>query len=69
LLKPAGGGGTDPRCVFEWVAKRPTRPEACVMLTDGYIGSDWGTQPEYPVMWAITSNHKSPWGVSIKLED
>lgn len=68
LLKPAGGGGTDPTCVFDVVETESYKPDACVMLTDGCIGN-WGQPQSYPVLWAITTSYTAPWGVSISLKD
>jgi len=50
-LQKHGGGGTDFRPIFDWVAKRK-KPEVLIFLTDGY-----GTYPEAPpayrVLWCI----------------
>jgi predicted metal-dependent peptidase len=51
--KPAGGGGTDPSCVPEYIKERNLKVECVVMLTDGYV-SEWGNWND-PVMWGITS--------------
>jgi len=53
--KPAGGGGTDPTCVKEFVQRMHTKPEFVLMLSDGYIFGDW---PNFnaPTMWAMTSD-------------
>lgn len=61
-LKPAGGGGTDFRPVFDWIEKQDLEPDALVYLTDGY-GSFPSHQPKYPVCWgAIIKDVKYPWG-------
>jgi predicted metal-dependent peptidase len=52
--KPKGGGGTDPRCVPLYMNTHGIKPEAVVMLTDGYVGS-WGTW-SVPVLWCILNN-------------
>ena len=51
--KPAGGGGTDPSCVSEYINEHKLKVECCVVLTDGYVGS-WG-EWSVPVLWGITS--------------
>lgn len=53
--KPAGGGGTDPTCVKEFVQRMHTKPEFVLMLSDGYIFGEW---PNFnvPTMWAMTSD-------------
>ena len=62
--KPAGGGGTDPRCVPEYLEKHKMNPECVIMLTDGYVGT-WGNW-KHPVFWGITSkNITADNGVSI----
>jgi len=53
--KPSGGGGTDPRCVTQYMEKNNVKPECIVMLTDGYIGS-WGDAWPAPVLWCILNN-------------
>jgi predicted metal-dependent peptidase len=51
--KPAGGGGTDPSCVPEYIKEHKLKVECVVMLTDGYVGA-WGKWDD-PVLWGITS--------------
>ena len=57
--KPAGGGGTSVRCVYEYLQKHAVKAQAVVMLTDGYVGSDWGTAQQWgaPVLWCIVGNN------------
>ena len=64
--KPAGGGGTDPRCVQEFVHTMGTKPEFVLMLSDGYVGGAW---PEFgvPTMWAMTTTETAPNAVTIRL--
>ena len=64
--KPAGGGGTDPRCVQDFVHKMNTPPDFVLMLSDGYVGGAW---PEFgvPTMWAMTSDETAPNAVNIRL--
>ena len=51
--KPAGGGGTDPACVPQYLEKHKMNPECVIMLTDGYVGS-WGRWKHH-VFWGITT--------------
>ena len=37
LLKPAGGGGTHPQCVADYIATKSYKPTAVIWLTDGYL--------------------------------
>ncbi len=67
-IKIAGGGGTDFRPVFEAVEKNGINPSVMIYYTDGY-GSFPKKQPDYPVLWAVTKNHKEPpWGAVIIVE-
>ena len=54
--KPEGGGGTAPSCVTQYMAERGIKPRVVVMLTDGYVGSDWGGEWPCPVLWCIAGN-------------
>lgn len=61
-LKPAGGGGTDFRPVFDWVDQNDVRPDALVYLTD-MLGSFPDKAPAYPVIWGdIYGRCKAPFG-------
>ncbi len=58
LLKstqPVGGGGTSVECVPEFIRDNSIKPQACVVLTDGYIWGSWG-QWDCPVLWCILDN-------------
>jgi predicted metal-dependent peptidase len=62
--KPAGGGGTDPRCVPAYIKGKKLNPECVIMLTDGYVGS-WG-EWAHPVFWGITTKRiTADCGVSV----
>ena len=57
-LKPKGGGGTDFRPAFDWLAKEGIEPDALVYLTDGY-GTFPQPAPSYPTLWGnITKDLK-----------
>jgi predicted metal-dependent peptidase len=68
VIKPVGGGGTDFRPPFSWLAKHDIVPEAFVYLTDGY-GPFPDEPAEFPVLWVI-NNHSvtPPWGEHLILE-
>ena len=68
--KPKGGGGTDPTCVMHYLKENAIRPEAIIMLTDGYIG-DWGNEWEAPILWTIVRNSKTyaPVGKTIHIKE
>lgn len=65
--KPRGGGGTSPSCVTEYIKANALKPECVIMLTDGWVGSDWGGDWECPVLWTIVggNNTVAPVGKTI----
>ena len=66
--KPKGGGGTSPSCITRYMAKHKIDPVCAIILTDGYVGKDWGGNWNCPTLWTITSDIKSPIGQTIKIE-
>lgn len=66
--KPAGGGGTDVRCVSKYLKDNQIKPECVIILTDGYLGGDWGTW-NVPVLWVIVGGNTAvpPVGKAIYL--
>lgn len=56
--KPRGGGGTSPSCMSSYLKEKRIEPECIIMLTDGYVGNDWGNDWPAPVMWTITGGNK-----------
>lgn len=56
--KPAGGGGTDVTCVTAHMSKHNIKPQAVIVLTDGYLGGQWG-QWTVPVLWCIVGGNRS----------
>jgi predicted metal-dependent peptidase len=66
--KPKGGGGTSPSCITRYMAKHKIDAVCAIILTDGYVGNDWGGQWSCPTLWTITSEIKSPIGQTIKIE-
>ena len=66
--KPAGGGGTRVGSLNSYLKDKRITPEAIIVLTDGYVESDWGGDWDAPTLWAITSRGvTSPHGKSIYL--
>ncbi len=53
--KPKGGGGTMIECVPEYMTKEGVKPQACIVLTDGYLGGSWGKWA-CPILWCIIDN-------------
>lgn len=67
--KPMGGGGTDPSCVTPYLKDKQIKPECIVMLTDGYIGNNWGTY-DVPVLWVVVGNDAvSPVGKTVNVKE
>jgi len=63
--KPRGGGGTDVREVFEYVKGKRIKPEAVVVLTDGY--TPWPTSVDVPVLFAINTSMVAPVGKTVRI--
>jgi predicted metal-dependent peptidase len=66
--KPKGGGGTSPSCITKYMRKHKIDPVCAIILTDGYVGNDWGGTWNCPTLWTICSDMKSPIGQTIKIE-
>jgi predicted metal-dependent peptidase len=69
--KPKGGGGTSPSCITKYMKEHNIVPECAIVLTDGYVGNDWGGQWSCPVLWAIVDNDNAiaPIGSTIHIKD
>jgi predicted metal-dependent peptidase len=67
--KPAGGGGTAVSCVSTYLNAQGITPQAVIVLTDGYLGSDWGTWT-VPVLWCIVdyASRTAPNGTTVHVE-
>lgn len=55
---PKGGGGTDPDCVVDFMAENDLKPDALIMLTDGYMHTN---KPKWaaikaPTLWCVIGN-------------
>lgn len=77
-LKPAGGGGTDPNCVFDYFdsnkdykTHKKSKPSLIVMFTDGCFGDiDERYAKKYKnTVWVINGGYKfkPPFGVKAEL--
>lgn len=60
------GGGTHMPAGFDYCAEHGIEPEVFVCLTDGY--TDFGEQPDYPVVWCISSDVQAPFGENVHFE-
>ena len=56
--KPKGGGGTDVRCVPQYIQDEQIKAQAVIVLTDGYIFGGWG-QWQHPVLWTMLDNQNA----------
>ena len=66
-LQPAGGGGTDLTKAFDYVKEKRYEPQAMIVFTD--CETPFGTAPEYPVLWAVTSKRISaPHGRTVHID-
>lgn len=66
-LHPRGGGGTDFRPVFDWIAEQDWQPCCLVYLTDMH-GIFPDKAPDYPVLWVSTSAvDTAPFGEVVKI--
>ena len=68
--QPKGGGGTDPTSMMRFMQEQNIKPEAIIMLTDGYIG-DWGDEWNAPILWTICGGNSAyaPTGKTIHIKD
>lgn len=55
-MRPKGGGGTDPSCVPAYLKDNNIKPDCIVMLTDGEVFNQWGSNWPAPVLWVIADN-------------
>jgi predicted metal-dependent peptidase len=67
-ISPNGTGGTAFSPIFREIANRDFNPVACVVLTD-LCCSDFGPEPEYPVLWVSNHSDSAPWGQVVKMND
>jgi predicted metal-dependent peptidase len=64
-MKPSGGGGTNGAVLFDYLREKRIKPDAIVQFTDGYVG-DWG-KADAPTLWAVTSDQKAPFGITVRI--
>ena len=69
--RPKGGGGTNPTCVLDYIKQNSIKPECIIILTDGEVGNDWGTDWPAPVLWVIAGRKDivAPNGKTIYIND
>ena len=68
-LKPVhlkGGGGTSFKPLFEWIEREQIDVAGAVYLTDLYGDQADIPEPDYPVLWASTTERmQGPWGSTV----
>ena len=62
----SGGGGTDFRPVFDWVAVQDQLPQLVVYFSD-CVGAFPDMKPDYTVIWLVKGRAKPPFGQRIQL--
>jgi predicted metal-dependent peptidase len=68
ILEPIGGGGTDFRPAYDWVARQGIQPLCMIYLTD-LACNRFPAPPAYPVLWACVGEVLSapPFGECIPI--
>jgi predicted metal-dependent peptidase len=68
LLKPMGGGGTDPNCIPKYLKDKNIDATCMVVFTDGYFWQDVKWDTNIPTLWLVTENEqlKVPKGKIVK---
>lgn len=58
-LKPTDGGGTDPKCIVDWMREQnPRKNYVCaIVFTDGEFFSEDVGQWDIPVLWIVVSKN------------
>jgi len=64
--KIAGGGGTDFRPVFDWIARQGREPDLLLYFTDA-LGEFPKAEATFPVIWLVKGKAPVPWGQRIQL--
>lgn len=57
VMSPKGGGGTTVSCVAKHIAAKRYKPKATIMITDGYIESNYEVTPGN-VLWGVVGNKR-----------
>ena len=66
-INPKGGGGTNFEPAFDWVEENDVAPVCLIYLTD-MMGKFPDVEPEYPVLWAATTDIEGPFGETVRIE-
>lgn len=60
------GGGTHMPSGLDYIVEHGIEPAVCVVLTD--MGTDFGTEPDFPVIWCASTDIVAPYGETIRFE-
>lgn len=67
-MRTMGGGGTAFSPLFSYLEEKDIQPNAVIFLTDLEC-SDFGPEPDYPVIWAsIRPEGTHPWGEMVHVD-
>jgi predicted metal-dependent peptidase len=70
---PKGGGGTDPDVVVDLILEKQLKPDAIIMLSDGYMHTNRGkwSAITQPTLWCIigNDNYEVPNGQKLVIAD
>lgn len=72
-VKPAGGGGTTPACITDWIKKESRKDKyvCAVVVTDGeFYGDNVGDWDGLPVLWLVVNSRTIkpiPVGVTVQV--
>jgi len=66
-LESRGGGGTSHLPIWAWLKQHDAEPACVVCLTDGY--TSFGSDPGVPVLWAMTTERKPPFGQTVRVTE
>jgi predicted metal-dependent peptidase len=58
VLKPRGGGGTDPNCIPKYIKDKNINASAMVVFTDGYFYGDVDWSTDISTLWLVTENDR-----------
>jgi predicted metal-dependent peptidase len=55
---------------MRYVKEKNIKPEAIIMLTDGYVG-EWGNEWDSPLLWVVVRNKSAiaPVGKTIHIKE
>ena len=55
--RPAGGGGTVPTCIKDYITENDLSPEALLIFTDGVFYGDSVDFGDIPTLWCLDQNY------------